>query len=239
MQSARRRRAAWIIAGSAMAHAVVLTVVALQRPTLFIPQESAGPPEPIIPVLLMPRTPPPPNGHGVRPAPIQLHRRAPREAANPTPIAPLVIPQVKAPPVAPPPTGPVTARETAPLAPPPGDAVRATLRATLGCTEARLAGLSREERQGCLDRLARGARDAPYLGSGLPAEKRALLQDAADAKLAQKVAAERAAPTARLAPPPADYDGEPDTSGAGQSAYGPIEHKASKRAARVLPRLPP
>ena len=58
-------------------------------------------------------------------------------------------------------------------------------------------------------------------------------------KLAQKEAAGRAAPTARIRPEPSDYDCDPATDGAGQSALGPIEHKASKRAARKLGQLPP
>jgi hypothetical protein len=117
--------------------------------------------------------------------------------------------------------------------------VRATLRTTLGCTEARMAGLTQEDRASCLERLGRGAREAAYLPPVLSAEKRALLDQAGAAKLAQKQAAEGAAPRARLAPEPADYDGEPATGGAGQSAYGPLEHRPSKRAAQKLGPLPP
>ena len=57
--------------------------------------------------------------------------------------------------------GPSRPRTPQPPAPPP-DAVRATLRTTLGCTD-RAGRLSREERAGCQERLGRGARDAPYL----------------------------------------------------------------------------
>src|SRR5437879_3912157 len=67
MQTAGRRRATWTIAVSVAAHVLVLAILATQRPTLRMPAESSGPPEPIIPILLMPRTPPPPQGRGVRP----------------------------------------------------------------------------------------------------------------------------------------------------------------------------
>ena len=236
MQIAGRRRTLWTIVGSLTVHAVVLAVVAIQHPTLSIPVEPSGPPEPIIPILLMPRTPPQPSGEGSRPAPIQRHRRAIPVRDEPPPIAPLIAPTAKPAPAAPAPT-PAAGRESSPPPQAPlSDPVRATLRATLGCTESRLAGLSRDERQSCFDRLGHGAHEERYLPPQLSAEKRALLDQAGSAKMAQKTAAERAAPAARVNPPPPDYDGEPVT---GPNPYGPLEHPPSKRAAQVLPRLPP
>jgi hypothetical protein len=236
MQIAERRRTLWTVAGSLTAHAVVLALVAIQHPTLSIPLEPSGPPEPIIPILLMPRTPPQASGAGTRPAPIQLHRRTIPDREESPPVTPLIAPAAKPLPAAPGPS-PAAGREPSQASQTPAsDAVRATLRATLGCTESRLAGLGRDERQSCFDRLGHGAHEERYLPPQLSADKRALLDQAANAKMAQKTAAERAAPAARINPPPPDYDGEPVT---GPNPYGPLEHPSSKRAAQVLPRLPP
>nr|MEA2798828.1 hypothetical protein [Phenylobacterium sp.] len=238
MQTVRRRRTSWAVAASIAAHLGVLIAVLSQRPTLRIPVEPGGPPEAIIPLLILPRTPPPAAGRGARPAPIQLHRRQRRSLPEAPPVAPLVTPTARpAEPQAPAPAS--AAVRASPQPAPPSDAVRATLRTTLGCTEARVAGLTQDDRANCLERLGRGAREAAYLPPALSADKRALLDQAGAAKLAQKLAAERAAPGARVAPEPADYDGEPATGGAGQSALGPIEHRPSKRAAQKLGPLPP
>jgi len=235
MQTGRRRRTSWAVAASVIAHLGVLTAALLQRPVLHIPVEPGGPPEAIIPVLILPRTPAPAAGRGAKPAPIQLHRRQLRNLPPPPSVAPLVVPIAKPAETVAPAPAPAVLRP-APEPAPPSDAVRATLRTSLGCSETRMAGLTREDRAGCLERLGRGARDEAYLPPVLSAEKRAALDQAGGAKLAQKAAAERAAPTARIAPEPADYDGEPYI---GQSALGPMEHKPSKRAAPKLGPLPP
>jgi hypothetical protein len=117
--------------------------------------------------------------------------------------------------------------------------VRATLRTTLGCTEQRMAAMGREERAGCLERLGRGAQDAPYLAPPLSPEKRGLLEQAGAAKMAQKLAAERALPGAvpeTGKAEPQDYSGEPDVA---TNAVPAHSHPPSKRAAKVLGRLPP
>jgi hypothetical protein len=238
MQTVRRRRTSWAVAASVAAHLGVLIAVLSQKPTLRIPVEPGGPPEAIIPLLILPRTPPPVAGQGVRPEPIQLHRRQRRNLAEAPPVAPLVSPTAR-PAETQAPAPALAAARPSPQPAPPADAVRAILRTTLGCTEARMAGLTQEDRVNCLERLGRGAGEAAYLQPALSAEKRALLDQAGAAKLAQKQAAERPAPSARTAPEPADYDGEPITGGAGQSAYGPIEHAPSKRAAQKLGPLPP
>lgn len=237
MPTARRRRTSWAIAASIAAHLGVLVVVLLQRPTLRIPVEPSGPPQAIIPILMMPRLPAPAAGTGTAPAPIQLHRRPPRNADDFPPIPPLVIPTEEKPVDAP---APVRAEATPKVQAPPGpspDAVRATLRATLGCSsDSKLGGFSREDRAGCAERLGRGARDATYLAPALSPEKRAILDQAGSAKMAQKNADERGIAAAHNPPQPADYDGEPDIPG---GALGPIERKPSKRAAPVLKPLPP
>jgi hypothetical protein len=236
MPTARRRRTSWAIAASIAAHLGVLVAVLLQRPTLRIPIEPSGPPEAIIPILILPRAPPPAEGRGAAPAPIQLHRRPARNADEFPPVAPLIVPTEEKPVEAPPAARAEIAPKVQAAPAPPSDAVRATLRATLGCADSKLAGFTGEERAGCAERFGRGAREDAYLAPALSAEKRAILDQAGAAKLAQKNAAERAAPSARNRPEPADYDGEPDVP---KDALGPMEHKASKRAAPVLGRLPP
>lgn len=235
MLTARRRRSSWAVAASVLAHLGVLTAVLLQHPTLTIPIEPGGPPEAIIPVLILPRTPPPMGGRGVKPAPIQLHQRLLHTTPEQAPVAPVVIatPKPVETPVQAP--GPVTAREAPQALPPPSDAVRATLRTTLGCTDIRL---SREERAGCQERLGRGARDAPYFAQPMAGEKRAAYDEAGAAKLAARATLER--PLSRPGPPqPTDYDGNPYMSGAGQDILGPVNLPPSKRAAPKLRPLPP
>lgn len=173
MQTANRRRTTWAIAASLLAHAVVLTVAGLQAPTLFIPQEPAGPPEAVIPILLFPRTPPAAPG-AQAPSPIRLHQRALRVAPADLPVAPLPVPAAPPIPVAPPPPGPVV------VAPSPAEAqqkvdVRAALQGLMGCRDPDAAGLTRDQRDKCRLRLAAGAKDAPFLGSGLSADKQQLL----------------------------------------------------------------
>jgi hypothetical protein len=57
LKTARRRRTIVATAISAIAHVVVLTILALQAPTLRIPPQVSGPPEAIIPILILPRVP--------------------------------------------------------------------------------------------------------------------------------------------------------------------------------------
>ena len=79
MAGAAERRTRWTFAVSAVAHLRALAVIVmLQRPTLRLPTEASGPPEAIIPILILPRSPPPVAGRAVQPAPIQLHRRPQR-----------------------------------------------------------------------------------------------------------------------------------------------------------------
>ena len=173
MQTAARRRTTWAIAASLIAHALVLGVAAVQAPTLFVPQEETGPPEPIIPILLMPRTPPPADGTPA-PSPIRLHQRAlrplPDEQDRPPPV---VIPQ--APPATPaPPPGPVTT-EAVPAEVQQKADVRTALQGLIGCRDPDSPGLTPEQRDRCRQRLAVGSKDAPYLGSGASAAKQQLL----------------------------------------------------------------
>lgn len=179
MQTATRRRTTWAVAASLIAHIAVLTLVARQHPMLVIPHELAGPPEPIIPILLTPRAPAA-AAHGV-PAEIRLHRRAQRTPPNELPVAPLVTPT--APPPAPAPPGPVTVRAN------PGPTVaeaqqanvRGALQGLVGCADPDAARLSRAQRARCEERLAAGAKDTAFLGLGVSNDKQRLM-DAAGAK---------------------------------------------------------
>ena len=173
MQTANRRRTTWAIAASLLAHALVLGVAAVQSPTLLLPREEAGPPEAIIPILLLPRVPPPAPG-AQAPAPIRLHQRVQRLPLSELPVAPLPVPEAPPIPVPPPPAGPVA------LGAPPAETqqktdVRAALQGLVGCRDPDAPGLTRDQRAKCQQRLAAGAKDAPFLGTGLSAEKQGLL----------------------------------------------------------------
>jgi len=170
MPKARRRLYATAIGLSVAAHAVVLTVLAFHAPKLTRPYEQAGPPEPVIPVLIRPRTPPAPPG-AEKPPPIRLHRRQLRRGAVPQPpVEPFVAPPtLPAPKPKPRPSGPP--RYT--VQPSPGTQLSTTLRGSLvGCANPSL--LSRSERERCQERLGRGAAQAPPLAPlGDPALDRA------------------------------------------------------------------
>ena len=241
MQTARRRRTIIATVASVVAHVAVLTILALQTPMLRIPPQERGPPEAIIPILIMPRTPPP-TGSNARPAPIRLHRRPQRNLPKELPVAPLPVP-------APSPGATAAPRPQAPVfhpAPKPegprGDVRTALRRSPVGCGNELSAGLNRFERDLCDESLGKAAKDADFIppGVGMTAAKRALLDEAAAARQARKAAAERpGGPPAMVKPEAADYDGDPYVTGAGASAMGSVKHKPSTRAAKKLERLPP
>ncbi len=236
MARGRPHRTRWTLAASVAAHLAVLTVVALQRPTLTVPVEASGPPEAIIPVLLMPRTPPPAAAQGgAKPSPVRLHQRTLRNLPPELPVRPLSLPAAKPAP-APAPSDTSVQAKAAPAPPsPPADAIRATLRTTLGCNSA---ALSRDERVRCQEQLGRGAHDDPFLAAPISGDKRAAYDAAGAAKLAARSVLDHPIPPP--GPPlPTDYDGEPVVRNPLEQLYGPMAHKPSKRAARVLNRLPP
>ena len=176
----RRGRRFGIAAASVALHAALIAVVATYAPRLIMPDVASGPPEPIIPVLIMPRTPPAATGPNAKPAPIRLHRRPQRFAPPETEIAPLVIPQA---PVVRPSARPVNRPTTLPASRDAvADNVARTLRGRLGC--ANPASLSRAEREACEDQLAAGARDAAFTGLGIARDKAAELDRTATRKAA-------------------------------------------------------
>lgn len=164
MPRAGRRRVAAAIALSAGFHLALLIVLAIQAPMLRAPpEEGTGPPQPIIPVLLMPKLPP---SKAEQPQPLRLHRR-PQPFAAPPPIEPLPVPA--APPTAPRPAGPATFHP-APLPEGPKADIRATLRVSpIGCANPEL--LSPAERDRCDEVFGKGAKTATLPGLGLSAVK--------------------------------------------------------------------
>jgi hypothetical protein len=178
----RRGRRIAAIAVSALVHVVLLAIVAVQAPTLFAPAEPGGPPEPVIPVLLTPRLPPPaPATPGAPPGAIRLHQRRLRPLPPELPVAPLPAPVAPAPATPPPAAAPAPLRR-APLPEGPREELSAVLRrSAIGCANPTAAGLSRAEREACEERLGTGSKAAPYLpaDASLPPDKRAILQGAA------------------------------------------------------------
>lgn len=179
MPAARGRRKYGIVAASLAVHAVLVTAVALHAPRLRVPPAVSGPPEAIIPVLILPRTPPPAAAPGAKPTPIRLHRRPQRFATEPLPVAPLVAPTEAPPPErAQPAPGPRVLN-----LPGQQDAfaanARNALRSRLGCDNP---SLTRAERERCLERFGAASRDAPVLGLGVNRDKASALDRAAARK---------------------------------------------------------
>jgi hypothetical protein len=177
MARPKRRLNATAMALSIAAHAVVLTALALHAPKLRIPHEQAGPPEPIIPILIMPRTPPVPPGSREKPQPIRLHRRQLRNEAPPPEEPAFVAPKEISTP--PPPRPQAQPRIT--VQPSPRTQLSTVLRNGLvGCANPSL--LSPSERAHCEEQLGRGAREAPYLAPTISAAKQSEFDRAARAR---------------------------------------------------------
>lgn len=162
--------------GSGAAHALVLTLVALHAPRLMAPAMASGPPQAIIPVLIVPRIPSPARQSGSRPSEIRLHRRPQRVVDIPTDVKPLITPRPEARRPAPLDT-PVNA--SSPPAPALTLNAQAALRGRVGCANPTAVGLSRAEREACEDQFAAGARNAAFTGLGLERGKAGALARAA------------------------------------------------------------
>jgi hypothetical protein len=165
-----------IVAASLAGHAILVTLLVLHAPRLRAPEMSSGPPEPIIPILIMPRTPPAASAADGKPTPIRLHRRQTRFSEPPPPVAPLVTP-----------TPAETTQRPAVAAgprlltlPSSQDALavnaRNALRSRRNCDDP---SMSRTEREACQERAFAGGRDAPALGLGIEAGKASDLARAA------------------------------------------------------------
>jgi hypothetical protein len=180
--AAKRGRKKAAIAVSALAHLALLALVASQAPTLFVPAEPGGPPEPVIPVLLTPRLPPAATAPGERPGVVRLHRRQMRPPPSELTVAPLPVPPA---PPAPTPAPAAPAAAVAPRAPVLPEGPREDLRAALrrspiGCANPQ--SLSRDERQACEERLGAGSKAAPYIPAPIAPEIRAYYDAVAKAK---------------------------------------------------------
>jgi hypothetical protein len=172
MQTARRRQTTWAIGASLIAHLAVGVFLLAQHPTLRMQESEQGPPQAIIPILLVPRTPPPTTGKVAPSQPIRLHRR-------PQPFVP---PDVTPAPIAPPSP---SAAATAPLSPktvpafhpapmpegPKGDVRTGLRQSAVGCANQQAVGLNRAERDLCDERLGKGAKDTAFAGLGLAPDK--------------------------------------------------------------------
>lgn len=191
-----RRGTRWAIAASVVVHLCVLTALLLQRWTLDLPpDELAGPPEPIIPVLLVPHAPVGARGGSLATGKLRLHQRRLRAEAPPLPSAarPLLVPQdqPKAATSAALSARPQSAAEPTAGAPsepgPPGPDLRLALRhGPVGCANAAAVGMNREERQRCEDRLGAGAKHEAVLAEGRDPRIQAYFDAVAKAKAPDK-----------------------------------------------------
>lgn len=165
MSAMRRRRSIAIAVGSGTAHALVLTLIAMHAPRLLIPAIESGPPQAIIPILIVPRVPSPATAAGTRPTEIRLHRRPQRAVDIPTDVKPLITPR----PEARRPALPEDPANGAPASQPEPLTVnaRTALRGRVGCANAAAVGLTRAEREACEDQFAAGASSAAFRGLGL------------------------------------------------------------------------
>ncbi|MBS0360377.1 MAG: hypothetical protein JSR98_03270 [Proteobacteria bacterium] len=198
MRRGDQRRRSWAIGVSLGVHAVLLAGILLQRWSLDAPPElPAGPPEPIIPVLLVPHAPMGAKNGTLTFGELKLHRREPHAATSSLPAAarPLFVAPdersstAQAPPAAAAPSPSASATPSggggaSGLPGPVGPDVRMALRKGLGC--ANLAGLSREDRQACDDQLATGFKTAPVLSQGRDPRIQAYYDAVAKAKAPDK-----------------------------------------------------
>ena len=174
MSSAHRGRSIGIAAASLAVHAALLTLVALHAPRLIAPPVASGPPDAVIPVLIVARIPPPHASRNAQATPLRLHRRPQRFADETLPIAPLIVPAVEV--ERPAPVEPARSTSGQPAQEALAANVRGALRSRAGCDSP---NLTRAEREGCLDRLGAGAGDAPFLGLGVERGKAGALGRAA------------------------------------------------------------
>ena len=183
MQTAIRRRTTGAVAVSLIAHLIVGVFVLLQHPTLVAREMEYGPPEPIIPLLIAPRTPPVAAGHLAPSTPIRLHRRPQPFLAPEAPTAPIAPPAVPAPAAAPAPARGPVASHPAPLPEgPKGDTRTALRQSFVGCANEQTVGLNRAERDLCDEKFGKGAKTATFAGLGLNPDKQRLLDAAGERK---------------------------------------------------------
>ena len=182
MLTARRRRTTWAILASIIAHLAVVIFAVLQRPTLPMLAEEHGPPEAVIPVLIMPKTPPPAAGRQAQPAPIRLHRRPQRFVPPDIPTLPVPAPAPAETPAPASPRGPVAIHPAPEPEGPKGDVRTALRQGAPGCANPDAVGLTKAERDLCDEKFGKGAKSAPFLGLALNPAKAAAFDKAASQK---------------------------------------------------------
>jgi hypothetical protein len=199
MRPRRRKWTGGIVAASLAAHVAVLTVLALHAPRLRIPREVPGPPEAVIPVLIIPRTPPPRRAPGARPQPIRLHRRQQPYVPQETPVAPLVAPTVEASRRPRPRPGPASWSHRRPRTRSPSTPARRCAASWAAPTPACSASAARSARSA--RSAGRRGQDGGLPGHGIDADKAGGLAAAArrkEADYAYKRSAAPAAPGGRI-----------------------------------------
>jgi len=201
MQTPARRRTSWAVAASVLAHLVLLVAALLQRPFLPTPlQNPAGPPQAIIPILLMPRTPTAAAGGAAQPDAIRLHRRRRRPDESASPVVPLPTPPA-ARPTETPKAPAITARAAPAVAAQAGPDLSLALRhGILGCANLRATGMTRSERERCDEELGHGVASAPFLPAAIGPRVRAYYDVVAIAKAREP----QAVPVVNKAPLPFD-----------------------------------
>lgn len=177
MTRANHRRWTLVVTASVVAHAGVLALLALKSPHFDM---QAIPPA-TFEVTVVPRLVPPERLRETRREPPSPSRPlVPRRLLAPdeeTPVAPLVTPS------APGVEGRGANLHPAPNPPGPKDQLRNALRAGApGCANADSVILNKAERENCLERLGRGAKDAPFIEPPMSRDKRMAFDKAAARK---------------------------------------------------------
>lgn len=163
MLRADRRRLTLVLAASGIAHLGVLALLALKQP-----QETPAEPPPIFQVEIVPFIMPPRQDHVAPAQSLASRPLRPRRTLRPdetTNIAPLVTREAPAAATIP---GQVLAPSPAPGGPP-SDVRNALRRSAVGCANPTL--LSKAEREGCLEKLGAGAKDAPFIPPPIAKDK--------------------------------------------------------------------
>lgn len=164
MSPTHRRRLTVVLAASGVGHLAVLSLLALthsaQRPVEVPPVFEVE----VVPVFMPPR-----QNHATEPLRAVASRPLrPRRVLRPdetAQAAPLVTPSAAAPTA---PVGPPTVPSPS-SAGAPADLRNALRRGAVGC--ANLSLLSKDERQGCLEKLGAGAKDAPFIPPPIAGDK--------------------------------------------------------------------
>lgn len=165
MSPTDRRRLTIVLAASGVGHLAVLSLLALSRPAL--PPVEAPPvfEMEVVPVFMPPR-----QARATATVQVVASRPLrPRRVLLPdetTPVAPLVTSSAAAPTA---PAGPPPGPSSPSSAGPPADLRNTLRRGAVGC--ANLALLSKDERQGCLEKLGAGAKDAPFIPPPIASDK--------------------------------------------------------------------